>query len=42
MLGLPVLRRSQSFRERLIRGNGDLHRQLGAELEELARIMLYG
>jgi len=42
VLGLPVLRRCQSFRERLIRGNSDLHRQLGAELEELVRIMLCG
>jgi hypothetical protein len=37
-----VLRRCQSLRERLIRGKTDLHRQLGAELEELVRIMLYG
>ena len=42
MLGLPVLRRSQSFRERLICGKSDLHRQLGAELEELVRITPYG
>ena len=39
---LPVPRRYQSFRERLIRGKSDLHRQLAAELEQLMRITPYG
>jgi len=42
VLDLAVLRRSRSFRERLIRGKSDLHRQLGAGLEELVRVMLHG
>jgi hypothetical protein len=40
--GLPVLRRYQSFRERLIRGKSDLDRQLAAELEGPMRITAYG
>lgn len=39
---LPAPRRYQSFRERLIRGKSDLHRQLAAELEQLMRITPYG
>jgi len=42
VLGLPMPRRYQSFRERLIRGESDPHRQLAAELEQLIRVAPYG